>query len=98
MTFYEEPKHYLKTIFSDLQGAWESLRVTVADHHPFSESDRLLLHIDESMSWESVRDLDQMRKTLLIIQNIAAMNDTPEEVIENIEDIMDILKEIPEQR
>ncbi|MGB6068397.1 MAG: hypothetical protein WBG50_26605 [Desulfomonilaceae bacterium] len=97
MTFYEEPHHYEKTIFSDLQGAWEILRAAVAENHPFPESDSLLFHIDEAMSWESVRNLSRMRKALLLIQNIANVNQTPDEVTEGIEEVMGILKEIREQ-
>jgi hypothetical protein len=98
MEFYEEPHHYEKTIFSDLQGSWENLRAAVADNHPFPESERLLFHIDEGMSWESVRNLSLMRKALLLIQNIVSMNPVPEEAIEGIEDVVDILSEIPEQQ
>jgi hypothetical protein len=98
MKFYEEPHHYEKTVFSDLQGAWDNLRSAVADNHPFPESDRLLFHIDEAMSWESVRNLTRMRKSLLLVQNIAGMNQTPEEVIEGIEEVVGILNEIPEQQ
>jgi hypothetical protein len=98
MEFYEEPHHYEKTIFSDLQGAWENLRAAVADNHPFPESERLLFHIDEGMSWESVRNLSRMRKALLLIQNIANTNQMPEEVIEGIEEVVGILNEIPEQQ
>jgi hypothetical protein len=71
MKFYEEPPLYQKTILSDLQGAWVNLRQTVVENHPFPGSDRLLFHIDEAMSWESVRNLSQMRNTLLLIQNLA---------------------------
>lgn len=46
MTFYEEPTLYEKTIISDLQGAWDYLRTTVVEHHPFPESERLF-HVDE---------------------------------------------------
>jgi len=98
MKFYEEPHHYEKTIFSDLQGAWENLRTAAANNHPFAESERLLFHIDEGMSWESVRDLSRMRKALLLIQNIASGNEMPEGVIEGIEEVVDILSEIPEQQ
>jgi len=72
MTFYEEPTSYYKTALSDLQGAWQNLRETVVDAWPFPECDRLLVHIDEGMSWESVRNLDNMQKTLLLVHNIAA--------------------------
>ena len=93
-TFYEEPAHYEKTILSDLQGAWGNLRQAVVENHPFPESERLLFHVDEGMSWESVRNLNQMRSTLLLIQNICSMNPVPEEVTEYAEDILGILKEI----
>ena len=95
MKLHEEPSHYEKTIISDLQGAWGNLRAVVADNHPFPESDRLLFHIDEGMSWESVRNLSQMRKALLLIQNIVSMNKVPEELIEAVGEVVDILKEIP---
>lgn len=94
MTFYEEPTHYEKTIISDLQGAWENLRRTVVENHPFPESERLLFHVDEGMSWESVRNLGQMRKTLLLIQNLCKENCVPAEVIEWVEEVLDILKAI----
>lgn len=98
MKFHEEPSHYERTIISDLQGAWENLRHAVADSPPFPESQRLLFHIDEAMSWESVRNLSQMRKALLLIQNIARTNQMPDEVIEGVEEVVDILKEIPEHQ
>jgi hypothetical protein len=85
VTFYEEPSGYTKTILSDLQGAWQNLRGAVVEAHPFPESHRLLLHIDEGMSWENVRNLDNMGKALLLIRNIAVQSDTPEEVLEWIE-------------
>jgi hypothetical protein len=93
MKFYEEPPGYEKTILSDLQGGWGNLRQAVAENHPFPGSDRLLFHIDEAMSWESVRNLIQMRNTLLLIQNLAQTNQAPDEVIEWIEDVVDTLKE-----
>jgi len=80
MTFYEEPTSYYKTALSDLQGAWQNLRETVVDAWPFPECDRLLVHIDEGMSWESVRNLDNMQKTLLLVHNIAAKPDVSEEI------------------
>ena len=94
MTFYEEPTHYEKTVISDLQGAWENLRRTVVEHHPFPESERLLFHVDEGMSWESVRDLSQMRKTLLLIQNLCNVNSVATEVTECVDEVINILKEI----
>lgn len=60
MVFNDEPMQYKKSILSDLEGAWSNLRDAVAERHPFPESQRLLFHIDEGMSWENVRDLEQM--------------------------------------
>ena len=96
MTFYEEPNHYEKTIISDLQGAWENLRRAVVEQYPFPESDRIIFHVDEGMSWESVRDLSQMRRTLLLIQNLCKVNSVPTELIEWVDEVLDILKEIIE--
>jgi len=76
MTFYEEPTNYEKTAISDLQGAWENLRGSVVEACPFPEWERLLFHIDDGMSWES------MRKTLLLVQNIAARCEVPDAVTE----------------
>jgi hypothetical protein len=96
MKFYEEPPLYQKTILSDLQGAWGNLRQAVVENHPFPGSDKLLFHIDEGMSWESVRNLRQMRNTLLLIQNLAHTNNAPDEVMELIDDVLETLKEARE--
>ncbi len=96
MKFYEEPPGYEKTILSDLKGGWGNLRQAVVENHPFPASDKLLFHIDEAMSWESVRNLRQMRMTLLLIQNLANTNGPPDEVVEWIEDVADTLKELLE--
>jgi len=94
MPFYKEPEIYGKTALSDLQGAWQNLRNEVVDAIPFPEWERLLFHIDEAMSWESVRNLEHMRKTLLVIQNIAAQAKAPEDVIEWIEIVREDLDEV----
>ena len=94
MTFYTEPPHYRKTVLSDLQGAWGNLREAVVQTHPFPEFERLLFHIDEGMSWENVRNLDNMRKTLLLIRNIAVQSKVPDEVSEWIEDVEENLEEV----
>jgi hypothetical protein len=64
------------------------------EHHPFPEWQRLLFHIDEGMSWESVRNLDHTRSTLLLIRDIATPVDVPEAVTywidavwQNLEDV-----------
>jgi hypothetical protein len=94
MTFYQEPTLYHKTALSDLQGAWQNLREAVLGTWPFPECDKLMFHINEAMSWESVRNLDNMRKTLLVIHNIAAKPDIPEEVREWVTHVRESLDEV----
>ena len=64
-----------------MQGAWTNLRDEVVESFGFPELDKLLFHIDEAMSWKSVRDLKKMKSTLLLVQNIIAQASSPEEVI-----------------
>jgi len=77
-----EPKMYGKTALSDLQGAWQNLRDEVINAIPFPEWKRLPFHIDEATSWESVQNLEHMRKTILVIQNIAAQAEVPYDVMQ----------------
>lgn len=93
MAFFVEPKTYEKTALSDLQGAWMLLRETVVNHLGFPESDTLLFHIDEAMSWESVRNLAGMKTTLILIRNIATQAQAPSEVIDCISDVQDCFEE-----
>ena len=58
VAFPTESSGYEKTILSDLQGAWILLRESVVETDGFDGWDRVLLHIDQAMSWESVRNLD----------------------------------------
>jgi len=92
MTFDTEPTGYEKTILSELRGAWQCLRNEVADNPGFDGWERALLHIDEAMSWESVRNLHQMRRTLTLVRNIlqqAAIPDTIGECLEVVSELMD---------
>jgi len=93
MSFEAEPKGYIKTALSDLQGSWANLRDAVVENYGFQNSDKLLLHIDEGMSWESVRDLKIMKSTLLLVHNIATQSKAPKEVLEFVEDVRQILEE-----
>jgi hypothetical protein len=70
MGFDTEPTFYEKTILSDLQGAWQCLREEVAEHPGFESWERALFHIDEAMSWESVRNLRQMQRSLILVRNL----------------------------
>ena len=94
MTFFTEPTGYNKTILSDLQGAWANLRDLVVDHSGFEGFDRMLFHIDEAMSWETVRHLQAMKPLLTLIRNIAMQGKAPEEIMQAIEDISEILDEV----
>jgi len=94
--FHTEPPGYEKGAWSDLQGAWESLRQAVVDALPFPEAARLLFHIDEGMSWESVREPENMRKALLLVHNIAVQAKAPAEVLEWIEAVREDFDEVME--
>ena len=94
MPFTQEPTGYEKTILSDLQGAWSLLRESVVNAAGFEGWDRAIFHIDEAMSWESVRNLKRMPPLLLIIRNICMQGKAPEEVLENIRVLDSILKEV----
>lgn len=94
MPFFTEPDHYEKTILSDLQGAWSGLRHVVVEHAGFPNWDRIVFHIDEAMSWETVRHLERMEPLLVLIRNLAVQGQAPEEIVAALEDITDILQEI----
>jgi len=87
MAFDTEPTEYVKTSLSDLQGAWMNLRDSVVELFGFPESERMLFHIDEAMSWESVRNFQSMKTTLLLIRNISIQTETPDAVQKWIEDV-----------
>jgi hypothetical protein len=94
VAFLKESSGYEKTILSDLQGAWILLRQSVVETDGFDSWDRVLFHIDEAMSWESVRNLDRMPPLLLIVRNLCLQGGAPTEVMENIEEVHDILHEV----
>ncbi|MEN8800835.1 MAG: hypothetical protein ABF297_02565 [Thiogranum sp.] len=70
MPFEVEPADYEKTVLFELQGAWRNLRDEVAEQAGFPDWDRALFHIDEAMSGESVRNLQHMRKRLMLLRNL----------------------------
>ncbi|RLJ17519.1 hypothetical protein DJ031_14515 [bacterium endosymbiont of Escarpia laminata] len=89
MAFDKEPVGYEKTVLSDLQGSWQNLRDTVV----YTGWERALLHIDEGMSWESVRNLQYMSKCLLLVRNILIQDKAPKEVLfwlEEVNRMMDV--------
>ena len=93
--FRTEPIGYEKTALSDLQGCWMSLKDSVVENFGFPDSDKLLFHIEEAMSWESVRNLKKMEATLLLIHNIiAAQTELPTDVVDEIEEVRQCLKDV----
>ncbi|RLV59947.1 hypothetical protein D5018_09715 [Parashewanella curva] len=80
MGFQEEPTGYIKTVVSDLQGDWENLRDAVLEHFDFPDSDRLIFHVYEGMSWESVRNLEKMKQEIILIKNIANQTKVHEDI------------------
>jgi hypothetical protein len=97
MAFPTEPTGHEKTILSDLQGAWGVLRESVVNAAGFAGWDRALFHIDEAMSWESVRNLRLMPPLLLMIRNLCMQGKAPDEVIQSIDDVNEILMEALEE-
>jgi hypothetical protein len=93
MAFPTEPTGYEKTILSDLQGAWGVLRESVVNSAGFEGWDRALFHIDEAMSWETVRNLRRMPPLLLVIRNHCLQGKAPDEVVQNIDDVNEVLTE-----
>ncbi len=93
MGFTKEPSAYCKTALSDLQGAWANLREEVVRNFGFPNSDKLLFHIDEAMSWECVRNLKLMKETLLLVHNIA-MQSAPGGINELVEIVREHLDEV----
>ena len=93
MGFETEPTFYAKTILSDLQGAWQCLREEVAEHPGFEGWERALLHIDEAMSWESVRNLGQMQRSLILVRNLLHQGDVPDVVAECLDAVSERMDE-----
>ncbi len=93
MGFDTEPTGYEKTVLSDLQGAWQCLRREVADNPGFDGWDQALFHIDEAMSWEYVRNLRQMNKTLVLVRNLIQRGNAPEGVLECLESVNELMAE-----
>ena len=97
MPFITEPEGYEKTILSDLQGAWGTFRDSVVNAAGFENWDRVIFHTNEAMSWETVRSLDRMLPLVLIIRNLCTQGGAPERIMENLEYINEILREILEE-
>lgn len=94
MVFITKPTGYHKTALSDLQGAWGNLRESVVENFGFPDSEKLLFHVDEAMSWECVRNLKFMKETLILVQNISVQSKAPDEIIEMVGMVRESLEEV----
>ena len=52
-----------------------------------------MFHIDEGMSWESVRNFQYMRKCLLLVCNILIQGKAPEEVLSCLDGVSGLMDE-----
>ena len=93
MSFDTEPTGVDKTILSDLQGAWQCLRHEVAENPGFNGWERALFHIDEAMSWESVRNLRQMHRSLVLVRNILGQCNVPDGAAECLDAVNELMDE-----
>ena len=89
-----EPPLYEKGILSDLQGAWSVLRDSIADSSGFEGADRALFHIDEAMSWEVVRRLENMPPLLLLVRNICLQGEASDDVMMNLDVLTEVMEEV----
>jgi hypothetical protein len=64
----------------------------------FEGGDRMLFHIDEAMSWETVRHLERMEPLVVLIRNLAQQGRAPQAVTEAISEVADLLKEVYQDR
>ena len=96
MSFQTESTGYEKTILSDLQGAWTNFREAVAENAGFPGWEKVLFHIDEAMSWETVRNLKLMPPLVLVIRNLCVQGDAPEDVLTWLNEIHELLEEVLE--
>jgi hypothetical protein len=93
MPFEVEPTSYEKTALSELQGAWQNLHDEVAEQAGFPDWERALFHIDEAMSWESVRNLQHLRESLVLVRNLLGQDGVPVTVKECLEVVNDLMTE-----
>jgi len=94
MSFFTEPEGFTKTILSDLQGAWDVLRQEVVDSKELECAPKVIFLIDEATSWETVRNLKNMKPFLTLIRNIATQGHATDEIMLAIKDITEILNEV----
>ena len=94
MAFEKEPASYEKTVLSEFQGAWQNLRDGVVAEAGFPEWERVLFHIDEAMSWESVRNLQTMHKRLVLVRNLLGRDEVPQVLKDYLEDVNELMADV----
>ncbi len=70
------------------------LRDEVIKEQASKDCSQLLFHINEAMSWESVRNLNHMKNTFVLVQSIAQQINVSDEIMGLIEDVRDVLYEV----
>ena len=65
----------------------------MAEQAGFPGWNRALFHIDEATSWESVRNLQNMHKSLVLVRNLLGQDEVPETVSEYLEEVNDLMNE-----
>jgi hypothetical protein len=91
MAFEKEPGSYEKTVLSDLQGAWQNLRDEVVAEAGFPNWERVLFHIDEAMSWESVRNLQTMHNCLVLVRNLLGQKEVPDVLDDYLQGVNELM-------
>ena len=71
----------------------QCLRDEVAEHPGFEGWERALFHIDEAISWESVRNLRQMQRSLILVRNLLHQGDIPDAVAEVLDAVSERMDE-----
>ena len=66
----------------------------MAEQPGFPNWERALFHIDEAMSWESVRNLQAMHRTLVVVRNLLSHDEVPEEVRIRLDDVNVAMEEM----
>lgn len=54
---------------------------------------RVLFHIDEAMSWESVRNLQRMRSGLILVRNLLQQANVPDSLDETLAEVSELMEE-----
>ncbi len=70
-----------------------NLREAVVSNFEFRRSDKLLIRVDEAMSWECVRNLKLIRDAFLLVHNIARQS-APDEIKELVEMVRESMAEV----